>query len=479
MTYDLARPHAVASMGSLQPAYDNNGNMSAVLSSGNYQETFAFNVENRLVATGQWVSPYFGVNYLYDGAGNLVRQRSQIWINPTATDTKETTVDGIYHETSYWCGAAASVTKEYSAFGRIIAVRNGYGLNYQLTDQVGSAAGSIGPTGTVSATVKFYPFGAGRSGQIVNNVGYTGQKYQPWSTIGAYYYRARFYSPLLAHFMSADSSTADGLDRYAYVRGNPVRYNDPTGYGCVLPFGPDCEDLAAPIVEVINTAVDIVGAAAHAAVSLANDYAAAAANGGYDAARSVATAMQQVAESISGEARLAWRETYTLRSDLVQAVESAAMKLASTTDGVAHQISVGNMAAVGMSGLAYGVRVVTGCGGAVCDELRRSGADAITIGHTIFTWKTTAEILRDGVYSARFRDWMSVLRHELTHVGQYEDMGDAFFAIYFGSGMFTYIQNGFNGGGWGFDRWQWATFTSQLLERQAYDQGGKSAKRPG
>ncbi len=59
---------------------------------------------------------------------------------------------------------------------------------------------------------------------------FIGQQREGFSRIGAYFYKGRFYATGLGHFLSADSSTADGLDRYAYVRFNPLRYNDPTGH---------------------------------------------------------------------------------------------------------------------------------------------------------------------------------------------------------------------------------------------------------
>jgi len=36
---------------------------------------------------------------------------------------------------------------------------------------------------------------------------------------------------VLGRFLSADTDTTDGYNRFAYVRNNPVRYNDPTGRG--------------------------------------------------------------------------------------------------------------------------------------------------------------------------------------------------------------------------------------------------------
>ncbi|WP_330219317.1 RHS repeat-associated core domain-containing protein, partial [Paenibacillus xylanivorans] len=44
--------------------------------------------------------------------------------------------------------------------------------------------------------------------------------------------RARFYNPLIARFTQEDTYCGDGLNLYAYVANNPIRYVDPSGYGC-------------------------------------------------------------------------------------------------------------------------------------------------------------------------------------------------------------------------------------------------------
>jgi RHS repeat-associated protein len=47
-------------------------------------------------------------------------------------------------------------------------------------------------------------------------------------SVGLYYYHARYYDPDLGRFLQGDT-VLDGLNRYAYVHNNPVRYTDPTG----------------------------------------------------------------------------------------------------------------------------------------------------------------------------------------------------------------------------------------------------------
>jgi RHS repeat-associated protein len=61
---------------------------------------------------------------------------------------------------------------------------------------------------------------------------YTGQ-YSNVPEFGLYYYNARWYDGSLGRFAQADSIVppgVQGLDRYAYVNNNAIRYIDPTGH---------------------------------------------------------------------------------------------------------------------------------------------------------------------------------------------------------------------------------------------------------
>jgi RHS repeat-associated protein len=53
--------------------------------------------------------------------------------------------------------------------------------------------------------------------------------------LGIYHYGARFYSPYINRFLSADTivpgyANPQNLNRYSYVTNNPLRYTDPTGH---------------------------------------------------------------------------------------------------------------------------------------------------------------------------------------------------------------------------------------------------------
>ena len=64
---------------------------------------------------------------------------------------------------------------------------------------------------------------------------FTGQRSEEVNLGSLYDYGARFYSPLLGRFISADTimpSPGDpqSLNRYAYTLNNPLRYIDSTGH---------------------------------------------------------------------------------------------------------------------------------------------------------------------------------------------------------------------------------------------------------
>jgi len=81
---------------------------------------------------------------------------------------------------------------------------------------------------------EFYAFGEDKliSGTSDNDYKYTGKEKD--DDTGLYYYGARYYSPSIGRFIQADALRgvlADplSLNRYAYVRNNPLKFVDPTG----------------------------------------------------------------------------------------------------------------------------------------------------------------------------------------------------------------------------------------------------------
>ena len=83
------------------------------------------------------------------------------------------------------------------------------------------------------------PYGTSRylAGSISTPKGYTGQIHD--AVTGLDYYNARYYDPVVGMFLSIDTvqGNQQGMDPYAYVRGNPETMSDPTGQMFVVSHG--------------------------------------------------------------------------------------------------------------------------------------------------------------------------------------------------------------------------------------------------
>ena len=85
--------------------------------------------------------------------------------------------------------------------------------------------------------VRYYPYGQERTdnhlASLPTDFGFTGQRWE--QGFGLYYYKARYYDPMLGRFVQADTIVPEpgnpqALNRYAYVYNNPLRYTDPSGH---------------------------------------------------------------------------------------------------------------------------------------------------------------------------------------------------------------------------------------------------------
>ena len=93
-----------------------------------------------------------------------------------------------------------------------------------------TTAGSV----VESSRAYYYAYGSERSatGDLQTDRTFTGQKSD---ATGLHYYNARYYDPTLGTFISPDSMVPGAgqvinYNRFLYVRGNPLKYTDPSGY---------------------------------------------------------------------------------------------------------------------------------------------------------------------------------------------------------------------------------------------------------
>jgi RHS repeat-associated protein len=130
--------------------------------------------------------------------------------------------------------AGSSVTKYYFAGSQRIAMRKDTTLYYLLSDHLGSTSIVTDAAGTVVSQTRYKAWGEVRysSGGEVTKYQFTGQ-YSYASDFGLLFYNSRMYDPSLGRMAQADTIVpggVQGLDRYAYVNNNPVKYTDPTGH---------------------------------------------------------------------------------------------------------------------------------------------------------------------------------------------------------------------------------------------------------
>jgi RHS repeat-associated protein len=110
-----------------------------------------------------------------------------------------------------------------------LARSDGSTTRYFLPNHLGSTLALTDPTGTITTRYTYSPFGeTTQTGEASTNpFQYTGREND---NTGLYYYRARYYDPKIQRFISSDPiGLAGGLNTYAYVGNNPIRYIDPFG----------------------------------------------------------------------------------------------------------------------------------------------------------------------------------------------------------------------------------------------------------
>ncbi|MBN3863878.1 RHS repeat-associated core domain-containing protein [Pseudomonas frederiksbergensis] len=107
-------------------------------------------------------------------------------------------------------------------------------LRYPLVDHLGSCLKELDQRALLISDEGYYPYG-GKAWLVARSlieVDYKFIRYAGKETdvTGLIYYGARYYAPWLGRWISPDPKGAvDGLNLYAFVGNNPLRYTDPTG----------------------------------------------------------------------------------------------------------------------------------------------------------------------------------------------------------------------------------------------------------
>lgn len=210
-TYDYA--NELTQWNDLPLSYDSDGNM---LNDGT--NTFAWSARNQL-KTVNGTS-----NFQYDGLGRRYRTNSNTQSLYDGIDSVQELASGV-----------AQANRVTGGVDEFFSRADSTGTYYPLTDALGSAIALTNASGSVVTNYTYDPYGntsiSGNSNS--NSVEYTGRENEG---NGLYYYRARYYEPALARFISEDpNGLRGGINEYNYAYADPVNFLDPLGLGGAAP----------------------------------------------------------------------------------------------------------------------------------------------------------------------------------------------------------------------------------------------------
>ena len=108
-------------------------------------------------------------------------------------------------------------------------------LRYQLDNHLGSVALEVNDDAQIISYEEYFPYGgtafiAGKNQKEVKLKEYRYSGKERDDSTGLYYYGARYYAPWLGRWLKPDPvGTVDGLNVYAFVKNNPIKWIDPDG----------------------------------------------------------------------------------------------------------------------------------------------------------------------------------------------------------------------------------------------------------
>jgi RHS repeat-associated protein len=203
--------------------------LTACGSSAGVTYTQGWDVENRLIAVTATTGSAISVTqFVYDGDGSRVLQ--------LLPDGSRTAYAGALEVT---ITSTQRITKTYYFAGsQLIAMRvittGGNALYYLHGDHLGSTSLTTDQSGSVVARQLYDAWGNVRlRGDLKTDLGYTSQREDRGTNL--MFYQARYYSPALSRFLSADTlvpnpNNPQSFNRFSYTYNNPVKYTDPSGH---------------------------------------------------------------------------------------------------------------------------------------------------------------------------------------------------------------------------------------------------------
>jgi RHS repeat-associated protein len=217
-------------------SWDNNGNLiNDGVSSYTYDAANPQGGRRRLATLNDGTGTS---SYTYNGLGDRLAQ----------------TVGGV--TTNYTLDLNTGLTQVLTdgentyLYGISRLAQNATDKEYFLSDALGSVRQLSDPTGAITLNRSYTPFGEvlSESGTGESIYGYTGEV---TDESGLVFLRARYYLPGSGGFISKDMWSSiyvhpQSLQKWVYVKGDPINYVDPTGH--CYPIGDSDEDVCVNVL---------------------------------------------------------------------------------------------------------------------------------------------------------------------------------------------------------------------------------------
>jgi RHS repeat-associated protein len=224
--------------------YDANGNLTEKRHADNASDvtTYQWNSENRLTSLN---APGILASFQYDSMGRRITKTvngqttTYLYDGLQAIGEIQPTANGTNISTNLTGLNLDEAIARYTQIANNNAV-TGEKSNTYLTDLLGSVIAQARADQSMESRYAYSAYGEvsiqGTGDQ--NAIQYTAREND---NTGLYFYRARYYDPVLNRFISSDPiGLAGGLNTYRYVEGNPLTYTDPLGlwaWGDPIPQG--------------------------------------------------------------------------------------------------------------------------------------------------------------------------------------------------------------------------------------------------
>lgn len=215
---ETTKQYEVDSSGSTSTyTYDANGNLTS-----DGTKTYYWNALNQLVEVKEGSTTI--ATFEYDGDGRRTEKAAGGITHTYVYDDEDIIEERI-------TGSSSDTIRYYHGAGidEPLARKNSSEVvTYYLADHLGSIVQESSAAGAITLEREYGPWGVAIQGASTSGYAFTGREWD--AEVGLYYYRARYYEPGRARFLSDDPiGLAGGTNQQRYVSNSPTQFVDPFG----------------------------------------------------------------------------------------------------------------------------------------------------------------------------------------------------------------------------------------------------------